>query len=156
MRFHCSCMIYSWDAWYGLGSSPQGLNTLFFCMHKVDIKNRLLHIPARKIVLSITEPGTPPNHGIDWESDLLSCLVADNLAANFSRELADYIIYIIDVSAGDKIPRKGGPGITQADLLVGDFVLISAVYVLAPIIFLIWGIIIWIFWYNNNLFNYRW
>ncbi|KAJ6338930.1 hypothetical protein OIU76_008402 [Salix suchowensis] len=36
----------------------------------------------------------------------------------FSRELADYIIYIIDVSAGDKIPRKGGPGITQADLLV--------------------------------------
>ncbi|XP_010504904.2 PREDICTED: urease accessory protein G, partial [Camelina sativa] len=43
---------------------------------------------------------------------------ADNLAANFSRELADYIIYIIDVSAGDKIPRKGGPGITQADLLV--------------------------------------
>ncbi|KAI5670867.1 hypothetical protein M9H77_11231 [Catharanthus roseus] len=45
-------------------------------------------------------------------------LGADNLAANFSRELADYIIYIIDVSAGDKIPRKGGPGITQADLLV--------------------------------------
>uniref|UniRef100_A0A803MIX7 CobW/HypB/UreG nucleotide-binding domain-containing protein n=1 Tax=Chenopodium quinoa TaxID=63459 RepID=A0A803MIX7_CHEQI len=44
--------------------------------------------------------------------------VLDNLAANFSRELADYIIYIIDVSAGDKIPRKGGPGITQADLLV--------------------------------------
>lgn len=44
--------------------------------------------------------------------------VADNLAANFSRELADYIIYIIDVSGGDKIPRKGGPGITQADLLV--------------------------------------
>lgn len=43
---------------------------------------------------------------------------ADNLAANFSRELADYIIYIIDVSGGDKIPRKGGPGITQADLLV--------------------------------------
>lgn len=49
------------------------------------------------------------------------CLIvmsADNLAANFSRELADYIIYIIDVSGGDKIPRKGGPGITQADLLV--------------------------------------
>lgn len=46
---------------------------------------------------------------------------ADNLAANFSRELADYIIYIIDVSGGDKIPRKGGPGITQADLLVCAF-----------------------------------
>lgn len=44
--------------------------------------------------------------------------LSDNLAANFSRELADYIIYIIDVSGGDKIPRKGGPGITQADLLV--------------------------------------
>ncbi|XP_035828147.1 urease accessory protein UreG [Aplysia californica] len=42
----------------------------------------------------------------------------DNLAANFSRELADYIIYIIDVSGGDKIPRKGGPGVTQSDLLV--------------------------------------
>ena len=47
---------------------------------------------------------------------------ADNLAANFSRELADYIIYIIDVSGGDNIPRKGGPGITQADLLVFDFI----------------------------------
>ena len=42
----------------------------------------------------------------------------DNLAAHFSRELADYTIYVIDVSGGDKIPRKGGPGITQSDLLV--------------------------------------
>jgi urease accessory protein len=42
----------------------------------------------------------------------------DNLAANFSRELADFIIYVIDVCGGDKIPRKGGPGVTQADLLV--------------------------------------
>ena len=42
----------------------------------------------------------------------------DNLAANYSRELADYIIYVIDVSGGDKIPRKGGPGISQSDLLV--------------------------------------
>jgi urease accessory protein len=42
----------------------------------------------------------------------------DNLAAHFSRELADYTIYVIDVAAGDKIPRKGGPGITQSDLLV--------------------------------------
>jgi urease accessory protein len=42
----------------------------------------------------------------------------DNLAAHFSRELADYTVYVIDVSGGDKIPRKGGPGITQADLLV--------------------------------------
>ncbi len=42
----------------------------------------------------------------------------DNLAAHFSRELADYTIYVIDVSGGDKIPKKGGPGITQSDLLV--------------------------------------
>jgi len=42
----------------------------------------------------------------------------DNLAAHYSRELADFTIYVIDVSAGDKIPRKGGPGVTQADLLV--------------------------------------
>jgi urease accessory protein len=42
----------------------------------------------------------------------------DNLAAQFSRELADFTIYVIDVSGGDKIPRKGGPGITRSDLLV--------------------------------------
>ena len=42
----------------------------------------------------------------------------DNLAATFSPELADLCIYVIDVSAGDKIPRKGGPGITRSDLLV--------------------------------------
>ena len=42
----------------------------------------------------------------------------DNLAATFSPELADVTIYVIDVSAGDKIPRKGGPGITRSDMLV--------------------------------------
>jgi urease accessory protein len=42
----------------------------------------------------------------------------DNLAATFSPELADITIYVIDVSAGDKIPRKGGPGIMRSDLLV--------------------------------------
>src|SRR5215213_2784977 len=42
----------------------------------------------------------------------------DNLAAQFSRDLADFTIYVIDVSGGDKIPRKGGPGITQSDLLI--------------------------------------
>jgi urease accessory protein len=42
----------------------------------------------------------------------------DNLAATFSPELADVTIYVIDVSAGEKIPRKGGPGITRSDLLV--------------------------------------
>ncbi|MGL1921874.1 MAG: urease accessory protein UreG [Hyphomicrobiales bacterium] len=42
----------------------------------------------------------------------------DNLSATFSPELADITIYVIDVSAGDKIPRKGGPGVTRSDLLV--------------------------------------
>jgi len=42
----------------------------------------------------------------------------DNLAANFSNELADFTIYVIDVAGGDKVPRKGGPGVTQSDILV--------------------------------------
>jgi len=42
----------------------------------------------------------------------------DNLSATFSPELSDLTLYVIDVSAGDKIPRKGGPGITRSDLLV--------------------------------------
>ena len=42
----------------------------------------------------------------------------DNLAAHFSKELVDHAVYVIDVAGGDKIPRKGGPGITQSDLLV--------------------------------------
>ncbi len=52
----------------------------------------------------------------------LDCVIiesgGDNLSATFSPELADLAIYVIDVSAGDKIPRKGGPGITRSDLLV--------------------------------------
>jgi urease accessory protein len=42
----------------------------------------------------------------------------DNLAATFSPELVDYVIYVIDVAGGDKIPRKGGPGITRSDFLI--------------------------------------
>ena len=42
----------------------------------------------------------------------------DNLAATFSPELADITLYVIDVSGGEKIPRKGGPGITRSDLLI--------------------------------------
>ena len=42
----------------------------------------------------------------------------DNLAATFSPDLADLTLYVIDVAAGDKIPRKGGPGITRSDLLI--------------------------------------
>ena len=54
-----------------------------------------------------------------YEPDLLLLESGgDNLAAHFSRELADYTIYVIDVAGGDKVPRKGGPGITQSDLLV--------------------------------------
>jgi len=53
------------------------------------------------------------------QPDLLLCESGgDNLAAHFSRELADFTVYVIDVAGGDKIPRKGGPGITQSDLLV--------------------------------------
>ena len=55
------------------------------------------------------------------EPDLDLVLVesgGDNLAASFSPELVDLCIYVIDVAAGDKIPRKGGPGITRSDLLV--------------------------------------
>ena len=56
---------------------------------------------------------------VKFEPDLLFVESGgDNLAAQFSRELADFTIYVIDVSGGDKIPRKGGPGITQSDLLV--------------------------------------
>ncbi|CAH7686836.1 urease accessory protein [Phakopsora pachyrhizi] len=56
---------------------------------------------------------------IDFSTELLIVESGgDNLAANYSRELADYIIYVIDVAGGDKIPRKGGPGISQSDLLV--------------------------------------
>jgi len=57
----------------------------------------------------------------DRFSDLDLILIesgGDNLAATFSPELADITIYVIDVAAGDKIPRKGGPGITRSDLLV--------------------------------------
>ena len=50
----------------------------------------------------------------------------DNLAANYSRELADFIIYVIDVAGGDKVPRKGGPGITGSDLLVVNKVDLAA------------------------------
>jgi urease accessory protein len=55
----------------------------------------------------------------EFDTDLLLIESGgDNLAANYSRELADFIIYVIDVSGGDKVPRKGGPGITQSDLLI--------------------------------------
>ncbi|KAJ7505567.1 CobW/HypB/UreG, nucleotide-binding domain-containing protein [Mycena galericulata] len=95
------------------------------------IKNRAL--PAERI-LAIETGGCPhaairedisANMGaLETLQATFSCQMllvesgGDNLAANYSRELADYIIYVIDVSGGDKIPRKGGPGISQSDLLV--------------------------------------
>lgn len=57
-------------------------------------------------------------HGLFHPDLLLLESGGDNLAACFSRELADFTIQVIDVAGGDKIPRKGGPGITQSDLLV--------------------------------------
>ena len=51
---------------------------------------------------------------------ILSESGGDNLAATFSPELADRTIHVLDVSAGDKIPRKGGPGITRSDLHVSN------------------------------------
>jgi urease accessory protein len=57
-------------------------------------------------------------HGLYQPQLLLIESGGDNLAANYSRELADYIIYVIDVAGGDKVPRKGGPGITQSDLFI--------------------------------------
>eukprot|EP00967_Tisochrysis_lutea_P026443 scaffold30494_cov31-Tisochrysis_lutea.AAC.9 len=61
------------------------------------------------LTVTVTDPGP----------EILLCESGgDNLAANFSSELADYTIYVIDVAGGDKVPRKGGPGVTQADLLV--------------------------------------
>jgi len=56
---------------------------------------------------------------VEFATDLLLIESGgDNLAANYSRDLADFIIYVIDVAGGDKVPRKGGPGITGSDLLV--------------------------------------
>lgn len=57
-------------------------------------------------------------HDIHHPDLLLIESGGDNLAAHFSRELADFTVYVIDVAGGDKVPRKGGPGITQSDLLV--------------------------------------
>jgi urease accessory protein len=67
--------------------------------HNLDALSQLMHIDAPPELLFVESGG-------------------DNLAAQFSRELVDYTVYVIDVAGGDKVPRKGGPGITQSDLLV--------------------------------------
>lgn len=59
------------------------------------------------------------NPSLEPKPELLLCEAGgDNLAASFSRELSDYTIHVIDVAGGDKVPRKGGPGVTQSDLFV--------------------------------------
>eukprot|EP00985_Skeletonema_marinoi_P004508 scaffold1957_cov118-Skeletonema_marinoi.AAC.15 len=74
-----------------------------------------LEVLTRRIAWEEEENGTSP----EQNPPLMLCESGgDNLAANFSSELADYTIYVIDVAGGDKVPRKGGPGITQSDLLV--------------------------------------
>lgn len=65
--------------------------------------------------LRVVDEMTARHHDLDL---LLIESGGDNLAATFSPELVDAHIYVIDVSGGDKIPRKGGPGITKSDLLV--------------------------------------
>lgn len=96
------------------------------------IKNKALNDTNRIVAV---ETGGCPHAAIreDITANLIACeeltdkfkadLIllesgGDNLAADFSRDLADFTIYIIDVAGGDKVPRKGGPGITQSDLLV--------------------------------------
>jgi hypothetical protein len=89
------------------------------CLSIPTHTNRSPHAAIREDVTGnltaleeLTAQVTPPPELLFCESG------GDNLAANFSRELADYTIYVIDVAGGDKVPRKGGPGITQSDLLV--------------------------------------
>ena len=66
----------------------------------------------------LTRTAAVNNHNTLQPCLLLCESGGDNLAANFSRELADLTLYVIDVAGGDKVPRKGGPGITQSDLLI--------------------------------------
>ncbi|TVR42767.1 MAG: urease accessory protein UreG [Planctomycetota bacterium] len=104
-----------------------------FTREDAEFLTRHEALPAERI--RAVETGGCPHAAIreDISANLLACeqLTAqhqprllivesggDNLAADFSRELADFTIYVIDVAGGDKVPRKGGPGITQSDLLV--------------------------------------
>lgn len=78
-----------------------------------------LELLTRRILWEEEEKAKDADGGGSPSPPLLLCESGgDNLAANFSSELADYTIYVIDVAGGDKVPRKGGPGITQSDLLV--------------------------------------
>lgn len=104
-----------------------------FTREDAEFLTRNEALPAERI--KAVETGGCPHAAIreDISANLMACEVltdtfhpellivesgGDNLAADFSRELADFTIYVIDVAGGDKVPRKGGPGITQSDLLV--------------------------------------
>eukprot|EP00934_Nitzschia_sp_Nitz4_P001790 Nitzschia sp. Nitz4//scaffold129_size63868//41950//45266//NITZ4_006201-RA/size63868-augustus-gene-0.53-mRNA-1//1//CDS//3329534911//1790//frame0 len=83
------------------------------CPHAAIREDVSANLTACEELTQVLQQQTPA------ESALILCESGgDNLAANFSRELADLTLYVIDVAGGDKVPRKGGPGITQSDLLV--------------------------------------
>ena len=97
----------------------------FLMRHQALEQNRIAAVetggcPHAAIREDITANLLALEHLMDLHGPELLLLESggDNLAAHFSRELADFTIYVIDVAGGDKIPRKGGPGITQSDLLV--------------------------------------
>ncbi len=99
---------------------------------KIEVRDRILAAAtqlfaergyARATVSQIAKAaGTAPSNVYVYFSSKLEIVFVesggDNLAATFSPELADLTIYVIDVAAGEKIPRKGGPGITKSDLFV--------------------------------------
>ena len=76
------------------------------------------HTAIREDASINLEAGRPPERRFPRLDIVFVESGGDNLAATFSPELSDLTIYVIDVAAGDKIPRKGGPGITRSDLLV--------------------------------------
>jgi len=77
------------------------------------------HAAIREDVSSNLDALEQLTRSVTPQPEILLCESGgDNLAANFSNELSDFTIYVIDVAGGDKVPRKGGPGVTQADLLV--------------------------------------
>ena len=90
------------------------------CPHSAireDVSANLLAL--EELTRHINATTTSNSDGDNPTAPLLLCESGgDNLAANFSNELADLTLYVIDVAGGDKVPRKGGPGITQSDLLV--------------------------------------